>query len=158
MNVLFVCLGNICRSPAAEGIFLKMVKDARLDHAIKVDSAGTGGWHAGEPADARMRSHAQQRGYELPSLARKFEVHDFKKFDIIVTMDNHNFEDVRVLAQSADDLQKIHKMASFCRIHEVSEVPDPYHGGDDGFRLVMDILEDGCQQLLDHLRKNHLKA
>jgi protein-tyrosine phosphatase len=116
MKVLFVCLGNICRSPAAEGIFLKMVKDANLQDKIKVDSAGTGAWHKGEPADARMQSHANERGYELPSVAREFRMSDFKDFDYILTMDNMNYEDVKAWADTAEDHAKVHKMVSFCKV------------------------------------------
>ncbi|MEO0334983.1 MAG: low molecular weight protein-tyrosine-phosphatase [Pseudomonadota bacterium] len=152
MNVLFVCLGNICRSPAAEGIFLKMVGDAGLRDQIKVDSAGTGAWHQGEPADARMQNHAKNRGYELPSIARKFVVSDFQEFDYILTMDNSNYSNVTALASGQSDLEKVHKMVSFCKVHDVDEVPDPYHEGEEGFRLVMDILEDSCAEFLKHIQ------
>ncbi|NQZ01586.1 MAG: low molecular weight phosphotyrosine protein phosphatase [Bdellovibrionales bacterium] len=153
MKVLFVCLGNICRSPAAEGIFINMVQSEGLQDSFQIDSAGTGAWHEGEPADGRMREHAKQRGYELPSIARQFKTSDFKEFDYILTMDNMNFEDVIALADNQQEKDKVRKMVSFCKVHDVPGVPDPYHGGDDGFRLVMDILEDGCSELLKKLKE-----
>lgn len=149
VRLLFVCLGNICRSPAAEGIFLSMAKKEGIDQQISVDSAGTSAFHSGQPADTRMRRHAQERGYHLPSLARQFDpLRDFDNFDYILTMDESNYDDVIEWAPSEAAKAKVYPMISFCRIHRVPRVPDPYHDGEDGFRLVLDILEDSCSQLL----------
>lgn len=152
-RVLFVCLGNICRSPAAEGIFLKMLKDANLLGRITVDSAGTGGWHVGDPPDGRMIDHALKRGYDLSQLeARQFVREDFLRFDYILTMDNSNFENVLRLDPAGQYRSRVHKMVDFCRVHDVKEVPDPYHRQADGFEHVLDILEDGCEQLLEKIK------
>ncbi len=154
-KVLFVCLGNICRSPAAEGIFRHMVKEAGLIDRIHVDSAGTGGWHVGEPPDARMIHHAGLRGYDLRDLeARQFtHPEDFLRFDYILTMDNSNFKTVLNLDTKREHHHKVKPLTSFCRIHKVTEVPDPYYREADGFDLVLDLLEDACGELLAHLRK-----
>ncbi|MCB0385994.1 MAG: low molecular weight phosphotyrosine protein phosphatase [Bdellovibrionales bacterium] len=154
-RVLFVCLGNICRSPAAEGIFISMVEQAGLGDLVQIDSAGTSAHHVGEPADGRMQSHARERGYKLPSRARQFDHNkDFDRFDYIVTMDEYNYSDIIDLAPSRDYHNKVRPLVQFCRIHNVPRVPDPYYGGDDGFRLVLDILEDGCTELLEQIKKD----
>lgn len=155
MKVLFVCLGNICRSPAAEGIFRKMIQDRGLVDKVFHDSAGTGGWHVGHPPDGRMMGHARERGYELGDLkARRFQpVEDFKKFDLILTMDESNFTDVRALTTSEEVLAKVRPMTSYCRIHEVDHVPDPYYRDEDGFELVLDILEDACEELVKEIER-----
>lgn len=153
-RVLFVCLGNICRSPAAEGIFLKMVKDAGLEKQIHVDSAGTGGWHVGDGPDNRMIRHAKNRGYDLSQLeARQFEREDLKTFDYILTMDTSNYKNVISLDVKKEHHHKVKPMTSFCRIHKIEEVPDPYYKEDDGFEHVLDLLEDACTELLSHLKK-----
>ena len=147
-SILFVCLGNICRSPAAEGVMLSLLnKSGRTD--IKIDSAGTSAYHEGEMADMRMQDHARRRGYELNSLARRFDpMEDFKNFDLILTMDASNYSNVLRLAPSEELKTKVQPFTKWCKIHEVSEVPDPYSGGAQGFELVMDIIEDACEQLL----------
>lgn len=148
-RVLFVCLGNICRSPAAEGIFMKKLSKSQLQNRITVDSAGTGGWHEGESPDSRMIHHAAQRGYDLSQLeARQFVREDLERFDYIITMDDSNYQNVLRLDTNSQHSHKVHKMVKFCKIHEVPEVPDPYPQGPDGFEHVLDILEDGCTQLL----------
>lgn len=153
-KVLFVCLGNICRSPTAEGIFLKMLADENLTD-IHVDSAGTGGWHVGDPPDPRTVHHAKTRGYDLSSLrARQFQIGDFDNFDLIVTMDESNKENVLRMAKSDDHRNKVRHLTSFCDIHQnVLEVPDPYHRGDEGFEYVMDLIEDACTQLIKQLKE-----
>lgn len=153
-RVLFVCLGNICRSPAAEGIFLKMVKDAGLENEIHVDSAGTGGWHVGDGPDNRMIRHAKQRGYDLSQLeARQFSSpDDFHNFDYILTMDNSNFKNVVSLDTKKQHHHKVKPMTSFCRIHQIEEVPDPYYKEDEGFEHVLDLLEDACTELLKQIQ------
>lgn len=151
-RVLFVCLGNICRSPAAEGIFKHLVNQAGLDAKFEIDSAGTGDWHVGEKADARMRESAKNRGYNLTSLARQITKGDLSKFDLILTMDNSNFRNVQNLDPSGKYRDKIQKMTSYCKIHSIEEVPDPYTGPQDGFDRVIDILEDACTELLGKLK------
>ncbi|WP_436414991.1 low molecular weight protein-tyrosine-phosphatase [Petrimonas sp.] len=153
VNVLFVCLGNICRSPAAEGIFKKMVADGGLENEIFVDSAGTSGWHEGELPDDRMRMHGQRRGYDFSSRSRKFVEKDFGIFDYIIVMDDDNYRNVKKLAKSKEDVAKIHLMTDFSDKYSHSHVPDPYYGGSSGFELVMDLLEDACENLLNRIAK-----
>jgi protein-tyrosine phosphatase len=156
-RLLFVCLGNICRSPAAEGVFLHLVAREGLEDRFVVDSAGTGGWHVGNPADRRMRAAAERRGIHLPSRARQIELADFTSFDRILTMDDDNFRNVRSLARELGErpgLVRIEPMTSHCRVHQVSEVPDPYYGGEQGFEDVLDLLEDACGGLLETLLRS----
>lgn len=149
-RVLFVCLGNICRSPAAEGIFRQMIRDKNLQEHLIHDSAGTGGWHVGAPPDARMIIHAKNRKYDLSDLrARKFDGNkDFENFDLILTMDDSNYQDVLDSTQNPQHRSKVQKMTSYCHIHSLHEVPDPYYREEDGFEHVLDILEDACAQLI----------
>ncbi|MCB0340934.1 MAG: low molecular weight phosphotyrosine protein phosphatase [Pseudobdellovibrionaceae bacterium] len=152
-RVLFVCLGNICRSPAAEGVLKKMLADANIND-VMVDSAGTSAYHEGDPADGRMQFFAKKRGYELTSLSRPFRPEaDFEQFDYIITMDESNYAHITEMDPKGTYAKKLYKMVDFCRIHEIDEVPDPYAGGEQGFELVMDILEDGCEQLTEKLKK-----
>ena len=139
-------MGNICRSPTAEGIFYKLVFDAGRSADFEIDSAGTIGYHAGQPADTRMRAAAQGRGYTLESIARRIELDDFDHFDLIVVMDDDNYRDVTSLKPSA--AAKVVRMCDYCEEHSETEVPDPYYGGEAGFQKVIDILEDACAQLL----------
>ena len=152
-RVLFVCLGNICRSPAAEGVFLHLLAQEGLEDRFVVDSAGTGGWHVGKPADQRMRAAAERRGIQLPSRARQLEAGDLSSFDHILTMDASNLADVQALAREVGGSSaKIEPMVRYCRRIEAIEVPDPYYGGPDGFEHVLDLLDDACRGLLDELR------
>lgn len=155
MKVLFVCLGNICRSPAAEGIFRRIVQTNGLEGQVTMDSAGTGGWHQGEPPDARMIEHARNRGYDLSTLrARQFHpVHDFSRFDLILTMDESNMNNVLRMTKDEEHRLKVKPMTSYCKIHSVSEVPDPYYKEEDGFELVLDILEDACTELFESIKE-----
>lgn len=148
--MLFVCLGNICRSPAAEGVFRKLVADAGRADEFDIDSAGTGGWHAGEPADHRMRAAAERRGYRLDSIARQIRAEDFERFDLILTMDEENFRRVSRFRRDGGRA-RIARLREFCEIHGVGEVPDPWFGGAEGFEEVLDILEDACAGLLRRL-------
>lgn len=153
-KILFVCMGNICRSPSAEAVFTGMAKKEGLFEKFEIDSAGTGGWHAGEPADKRMQRHAKKRGYDLTSIARKFNPEvDYDHFDLIVAMDDENVLALKNMARNESDLRKIHKMTDFRREWNYDEVPDPYYGGDEGFELVLDLLEDSCEGLLNKLKK-----
>jgi protein-tyrosine phosphatase len=145
-SILFVCMGNICRSPTAEGVFRKLVADDGRSDEFEIDSAGTIGYHAGSPADSRMRAAAKLRGYSLDSIARRIEVEDFHRFDFIITMDDENFDVVNAL--DPGNGAKVQRMCDYCVTHQVSEVPDPYYGGEAGFFTVIDILEDACASLL----------
>jgi protein-tyrosine phosphatase len=152
IKVLFVCLGNICRSPSAEAIFRGFVNKKNLGDLFKIDSAGTSGYHQGEPADARMRRHASKRGYQLTSLSRKFDpVKDFDCFDFIIAMDRDNLHDLRQMARSSKDEEKLFLMTDFSSDYDYDHVPDPYYGGDQGFELVIDLLEDASGGLFKHI-------
>jgi protein-tyrosine phosphatase len=152
-RILFVCLGNICRSPAAEGIMKKLVEERNLQNVIEVDSAGTSGWNNGDLPDLRTRAHGKKRGYDFYSISRKFIPADFDNFDYIVVMDNNNFTNVNSLASTQEEVDKIHLMTDFCtRITSHDHIPDPYYGGASGFELVMDLLEDACEGLLRSLK------
>ncbi len=147
VKILFVCLGNICRSPSAEGIMKKMVKDRGLENQIFIDSAGTSGWHEGELPDRRMRTHAARRGYDLDSRSRPVKYDDFFDFDLIIGMDDQNIANLKSLAPDNKSREKIHRMTEYCTRHNLDHVPDPYCGGADGFELVLDLLEDACEGL-----------
>ena len=154
IRVLMVCLGNICRSPTAHAVFDSLVEQAGLQHAIEVDSAGTGNWHIGEAPDKRAVAHGLERGYQLESLrARQVEQGDFTLFDYILAMDRNNLKDLK--AQCPGDKQ--HKL-SLLLDHAVSEhesVPDPYYAGPEGFTLVLDLVEDACGGLIQFLKSRH---
>ncbi|MEO1004055.1 MAG: low molecular weight protein-tyrosine-phosphatase [Cyanobacteria bacterium J06638_7] len=155
-RVLFVCLGNICRSPAAEGVFLQRLQQQGLQHRYVVDSAGTGGWHVGRPADGRMRSAAARRGIQLTSRARQLEPADLERFDLILTMDGDNLAAVEELARRQPPGHGgavIEPLVRHCRRLSASEVPDPYYGGEQGFEQVLDLLEDACDGLLLNLQR-----
>ncbi len=151
-SVLFVCTGNICRSPTAEGIFVKMVLDAGLAERIVADSAGTHGYHVGEPPDARATASARERGYDLSRLrARRFERSDFTRFDLVLAMDEDNRAFLARLCQPSNG-HKLRMMMEFAHRHPAIEVPDPYYGGPGGFERVLDMLEDAAQGLLEAIR------
>ncbi len=153
VKLLFVCLGNICRSPAAEGVMQYKVRQEGLDGQIFCDSAGTYGGHAGERADSRMRRAAGARGYDLGSISRQLGTDDFARFDMILTMDDANYERVHRLAPSLEAARKIFRMTDFCRRNPAAtHVPDPYYEGAEGFETVLDLLEDACEGLLDSIR------
>lgn len=151
-KILFVCLGNICRSPSAEAVFTGIVNNHGRLHQFEIDSAGTSGWHAGGPADKRMKIHAIRRGYDLTSISRKFNPsYDFDHFDMIIGMDDENIRTLKAMARKKSDLEKICKMTDFRKTGKYDEIPDPYYGGDEGFELVLDLLEDSCEGLLEKL-------
>ena len=153
-RVLFVCLGNICRSPSAEAVFNSILEEKGLQDMIECDSAGTTSYHAGEMADQRMQGHATKRGYRLTSISRPIDPErDFDEFDFIVGMDDNNVWDLRKIARNPNDLGKIYKMTEFSRKMDYKSVPDPYYGGSDGFELVLDILEDACNGLTVDLQE-----
>ena len=156
-SVLFVCLGNICRSPAAEGVFRSLLESRGLTESIEVDSAGTSAVHAGELPDPRMRRSAAGRGYELGSRARQFVAEDFSKFTHIICMDHSNLSNVRKLESINRGESKARLFCTFCQSTEIEEVPDPYYGGQDGFEKVLDILEDGCKELLKELTSSQVR-
>ena len=151
-NILFVCLGNICRSPAADGIMHHIVEERGLSGRIGIDSAGTYAGHTGELPDARMRRAAARRGYDLGHRARQIREEDFDRFDMIVVMDDMNYENVHRLAPSRRAAETIFRMREFFRRHSRwDHVPDPYYEGAEGFELVLDMLEDGCGGILEYL-------
>ena len=156
-KVLFVCLGNICRSPAAHGIFEHVVRERGLQDVIEVDSAGTYGGHRGELPDRRMRNAAMYRGYALTHRSRQVSSLDFLDFDLIIAMDDQNYEDLMHLAPSVEATHKIKRMAQYLTTHSISYIPDPYYMGIEGFTLVLDLLEEGCSNLLDSILKTKLR-
>jgi len=150
-KILFVCLGNICRSPSAEAIMKKMVDDAGLSGSVYIDSAGIHGYHEGELSDSRMRMHGTRRGYKFDSRSRPVKTSDFYDFDMIVGMDDQNISDLKRKAPDLESLDKIHRMMDFSRNKLYDHVPDPYYGGASGFELVLDLLEDACAGLLESI-------
>jgi len=148
-KVLFVCLGNICRSPAAQGIFEHIVRENGMEDRIEADSAGTYGGHRGEMPDRRMRTAAMYRGFALTHQARQVSGLDFLDFDMIVAMDDQNYEDLMHMAPSVEATHKIRRMSEFLKTRKMSYIPDPYYMGVEGFSLVLDLLEDGCRNLYD---------
>ena len=152
-KVLFVCLGNICRSPAAQGIFEHIVRERGLEDLIEADSAGTYGGHRGELPDRRMRNAAMYRGYALTHRSRQVSSMDFLDYDLVIAMDDQNYEDLMHLAPSVEASHKIKRMASYLTTHSISYIPDPYYMGLEGFSLVLDLLEEGCANLCDSIAK-----
>ena len=153
MKILFVCLGNICRSSSAEEVMRTFVKREGLQDKIELDSAGILSCHQGELSDSRMRMHAYHRGYELTHRSRPVCIGDFFEFDMILGMDERNIQDLKDRAPSLETEKKIYRMTDFCRVKQVDHVPDPYYGGASGFENVLDILEDACEGLLQEIKK-----
>ena len=152
ISILFVCLGNICRSAAAEEIMRQLVKQAGRDEEIEVDSAGILSYHQGELPDSRMRSHAARRGYQLTHRSRPVTTFDFQDFDLIIGMDLQNVDDLRDRAPSLEACEKIRLMSNYCHLYpEATHIPDPYYSGAEGFERVLDLLEDACRGLLAQL-------
>jgi protein-tyrosine phosphatase len=151
LGVLFVCLGNICRSPTAHGVFAHKVAARRLGDRVHVDSAGTGDWHAGEPPDARTRRAAAARGYDLSALrARQVVAADFQRFDYILAMDRANLAALQRM-RPADYRGELELFLRYATRANALEVPDPYYGGERGFEEVLDLVEDAAEGLLAHL-------
>ena len=152
-SVLFVCMGNICRSPTAHGVFKRKLMDAGIAHLVIVDSAGTHNFHPGSPPDARSQFHAARRGYDLSDLrARQISIDDYESYDLILVMDWDN------LALVEDEcppeyFAKVRRLTEFCLTHDAPVVPDPYHGGAGGFDQVLDLIEDACEGLLRQVKQ-----
>jgi protein-tyrosine phosphatase len=154
-NILFVCLGNICRSPSAEAVMTNLLESNNLGAFVSVDSAGMIDYHEGEQADTRMKFYAEKRGYKLTHLARKFNPDtDFEKFDYIIAMDDNNFEEIKALDLDNKFTKKIYRMTDFSKNYDGTEIPDPYFGGREGFENVLDILEDATSGLLEKLKND----
>jgi protein-tyrosine phosphatase len=156
IKVLFVCMGNICRSPTAEGVFRKMVQDQGLEQKILIDSAGTHSYHVGSPPDNRAQAAARDRGVDLSQLrGRQFTVQDFADFDYIMVMDKSNQRDVLSLRDSEQG-GTVKLFLEYAEKADIQEVPDPYYGGNRGFEHVLDLIEDASSGLLSHIQANDL--
>jgi protein-tyrosine phosphatase len=156
ISVLFVCLGNICRSPLAEGVFRKLVQQAGLEARFHIDSAGTSGYHDGETADARTITVAQRRGVIVDSISRKVTDRDVLRFDYIMAMDSDNSRKLQRIAERVQREVPIHRLRQFDPLSNGDlDVPDPWYGGESGFERVQDIIERSCAALLSHLRQTH---
>ncbi|NJM98666.1 MAG: low molecular weight phosphotyrosine protein phosphatase [Phormidesmis sp. RL_2_1] len=149
-RLLFVCLGNICRSPSAENIMNHLIEQRQLSDRVSCDSAGTASYHIGSAPDQRMAAAAMRQGVTLKGQARQFTAADFETFDLILAMDRSNYSDI--LALAADEHRhKVKLMCEFCRHHSEAEVPDPYYGGEAGFDYVIELLIDACEGLCDQI-------
>tara|TARA_R110002096_G_scaffold67332_9_gene163376 strand:+ start:8259 stop:8735 length:477 start_codon:yes stop_codon:yes gene_type:complete len=156
MKLLFVCMGNICRSPSGENVIRHLLERERATSEMELDSAGTIGMHAGNPPDSRMTKAAQARGIEMHGRARQVRPQDLDDFDLILAMDRANFVDLENLASNGDQVKKIRLFCDFCTEHTHKEVPDPYYGGEAGFELVLDLLEDGCEEIFRQFKAGKL--
>jgi protein-tyrosine phosphatase len=151
-KLLFVCLGNICRSPAAENMMNYLIEREGLVGRITCDSAGTAGYHIGAPPDPRMQAAAKARGLLMVGTARQLVPMDLREFDLILAMDRSNYRDILSLDPQGKYHHKVKMMCSYCTKYNVQEVPDPYYGGPEGFNFVLDLLEDACTNLLQSLK------
>lgn len=157
VRVLMVCLGNICRSPTAEGVLRAALAEQQLDHCVEVDSAGTAAWHVGKAPDARSQAHARERGLELSHLrARQVSEADFEHFDYLLAMDQQNLADLQAL-QPAGSKAKLALLLSFANAAPRLEVPDPYYGGAEGFDTVLDLVTAAAQGFIQHLKQHELR-
>lgn len=155
VSVLFVCMGNICRSPTAEGVFRKLVLDAELDQRVATDSAGTHAYHEGEPPDRRALAAAARRGIEMADLrARRVSSSDFERFDLILAMDKLNL--VTLQDRGGENADRVRLLMDFSEMSRGGEVPDPYYGGTAGFERVLDLVENAAAGLLEEVRRRHL--
>ena len=153
VEVCFVCLGNICRSPLAQGVFEALVKEEGLQDRIIISSAGVSGWHAGTPPDARMQQTARDHGIHLNSYGRQFQSSDFKEIDLVLAMDNSNLSSLKQMRPESELHEKLFLFRSFDPQHNNDlDVPDPYYGGDEGFETVYQIVDRTCPKVLDHLK------
>ena len=154
-RILCVCLGNICRSPAAEAMLRVLVEREGLGDRVEIDSAGTYGGHSGERSDPRMRRAAEARGIPMTHRARQVREEDFERFDMVIAMDDNNYENLFRLAPDRAAQQKIYRFREFLRNHpDWSYIPDPYYEGHEGFELVLDLLEDGCSVLVEKIKES----
>lgn len=151
-RILFVCLGNICRSPSGEAVFNHIIKRENNSSDFFVDSAGTSAYHVGETADSRMIKHGARRGYQFNSRSRAFIRDDFNNFDYIIAMDSSNYKDILRLAPEENYKENVFMMTYFSNRYKGMDVPDPYYGGPDGFEEVLDILEESCLGLFNYLK------
>ena len=152
-RILFICLGNICRSCTAQTIFQHIVDKEGASERYYIDSAGILDYHEGEMADPRMRKHASRRGYDITHRSRPIHPEDFDSFDYVIGMDDSNISSLNRIAASTEQRARIHRMTEWCRQYDADEVPDPYYGGERGFEHVLDLLEDACQGLFAELGK-----
>jgi protein-tyrosine phosphatase len=153
ISVLFVCMGNICRSPSAEGVFREQVRVSKLDLDVEIDSAGTHAYHVGEPPDPRATQAALNRGIDLSAQrARAVDTSDFRQFDFILAMDDDNLELLERM-QPQDSTAKVSLLLDFCPDAETAHVPDPYYGGPSGFETVLDLLETACDAFIEQLQQ-----
>ena len=153
MRILFVCMGNICRSPTAEGVMRRVLDEAGLAESVEVESAGTGGWHAGEPPDERATLAARRRGITLAGAAQQVRATDFRDFDLLIAMDRANLRELLAVAPDEQAAEKVRLLREFDPASSGDlDVPDPYYGGDRGFETVLDLVEAACRGLLDELR------
>jgi protein-tyrosine phosphatase len=161
VRLLFVCLGNICRSPTAEGVMRALVQEAGMQDRIELDSAGTGGWHVGESPDARATEAAGRRGIVLEGAARKVRPRDFEEFDLILAMDASNLRDLQRIAPDDEAREKVRLLREWGRAGSQADgdldVPDPYYGGPGGFDEVLDLVQAACTALLEQLREGDAK-
>lgn len=151
VRVCFVCLGNICRSPSAEGVMRSLLDEKKLTDSVHVESAGTSAWHVGERPDSRSRAAASTRGIVVDGKAQHFQAKDFERFDYVLVMDAANRADVLALAANEGDAAKVHLFLDFNAEHQGQDVPDPYYGGANGFEHVLDLCESACAGFIDHL-------
>jgi protein-tyrosine phosphatase len=157
ISVLFICMGNICRSPTAEAVFRHYVENAGLSERISIDSAGTHDYHIGDPPDNRAQRTAQQRGYDMSKLrGRQVEEGDFRRFDYVLAMDETNLSILQRITPP-DSETRARLFLEYARHHAEREVPDPYYGGEDGFERVLDMVEDAAAGLLLHIQKQHFQ-
>lgn len=157
-RLLFVCLGNICRSPSAENIMNHLIQQRQLSDQVLCDSAGTSSYHIGSPPDRRMTAAAKSYGITLKGRARQLEPEDLASFDWILAMDQENYRDILALDRAGLYHTKVKLMCDFCRHHSDREVPDPYYGGPEGFDYVVNLLMDACEGLLDFVLENSVPA
>ncbi len=154
MKIIFVCLGNICRSPTAQGVMENLAKKHGISSRVSIDSAGTAAWHSGNPPDPRSVKHAAKRGYDLTSQrSRPVDFSDFYEFDLILAMDKQNYSDLLDLAPS-EHKNKVKLFLKEYGKSDIHEVPDPYYKGEEGFEEVLDLLEEACEELLGEIRNN----
>lgn len=148
-KLLFICLGNICRSPAAHAVMQRLVDEAGLANQFEIDSAGIGGWHVGQLPDERMRRHGRKRGYRIDHRARQFSARrDFPYYDAIYVMDEENYRVVTSRAESEEEKSKVRRLADYLTEHRAATIPDPYYGGAEDFEYALDLIEDACGELL----------